>query len=102
MLIWIVGGVTLLVFILAIIIIIVERRRIDEGILVSSNYRKLVVMGIIIAFCGIVGMAVLFFLKIQFFIGAPILGMGIVYMVAGLVYRKEWMKWMHSYSDLNP
>ena len=100
MVIWSVSGVLLLVLILSIIIILVERRRINRGIVVASNYLKILIMGIIIALVSIVGMAVLFVLQIPFFIGTPLLGMGIVYMVAGLIYRKEWMEWIKSYSEL--
>ena len=100
MIIWSVWGVVLLVIILSIIIIIVERRSIDRGIIVSSNYRKLLITGITIVLVSIIGMAVLFVLEIPVFIGTPILGMGIVFVVAGLVYRKEWIKWVHSYSEL--
>ena len=100
MIIWIVWGVVLLVIILSIIIIIVERSRIERGIMVSVNYRKLLITGMIIMLVSIAGMAVLFVLDIPVFIGTPVLGMGIVYIVAGLIYRKEWIEWIKLYGEL--
>ncbi len=100
MVIWSVsGGVSLLFITLLVIIILAERRRIDRGIIVSSNYLKLIITGITTVLVSIGGMVALFFLEIPFYIGMPLLGMGVVYMGVGLIYRKEWMKWTKSYIE---
>ena len=101
MLIWSILGVGLLLLILITVIIIIERRRINSGIIIASNYIKLLVAGIIIMLLSIGGMVMLalFFPEIPFYIGMPLLGMGVVYIVVGLVYRKEWIKWVDSYSQ---
>ena len=99
MILWSVIAVVLLVLALLIILIIVERKRIDRGIIVSSNYKRIIITGIVAVLVGIIGTAMFYFLEIPFAIGLPILGMGIVYIVAGVIYRKEWMKWIKVYSQ---
>lgn len=99
MILWSVIGVVLLVLILLIILIVVERRRMDRGIIVSSSYKRIIITGIIATVVSIIGMAAFYFLEIPFPIGLPILGMGIVYIVAGIIYRNEWMKWIKVYSE---
>ncbi len=99
MILWSVIAVVLLVLILLIILIIFERRRIDKGIIVSSNHKKVTIAGIIAILVGFIGMAVLFLLDIPFVIGSPVLGTGIVYIVAGIIYRSEWTKWIKVYSQ---
>ena len=100
MILWSVIAVSLLVLILLIILIIFERRRIDKGIIVSNNYKRITIAGIITVLVGIIATAVFYLLDIPFVIGLPVLGMGIVYIVAGIIYRSEWMKWIKVYSQM--
>jgi len=100
MIIWSVIAVVLLVLILLIILIIIERRRMDRGIIVSSNYKKIILTGIVAVLVGIIGTVVLHLLEeTHLAIGLPVPGMGIVYIVAGVVYRNEWIKWIKVYTQ---
>ena len=101
MILWSVIAVVLLVLALLIILIIVERRRMDRGIIVSSHYKRIVITGIVAVLVGIIGTLVFHLVEeTHFAIGLPILGMGIVYIVAGVIYRNEWMKWIKVYSQM--
>ncbi|GAG48609.1 unnamed protein product, partial [marine sediment metagenome] len=85
--------------VLLIVLIVVERRRMDRGIIMSSNYKRIIITGIVAVLVGIGGTVVFYFTEIPFAIGLPVLGMGIVYIVAGVIYRNEWMKWIKVYSQ---
>jgi len=84
--------ILLLVLVLGVIIVLIERKRISRGILVSSNYLKICIAGITIVILSVGAMVAFYILKIPFYIGLPLFGMGIVYLSAGLVYRHEWKK----------
>jgi hypothetical protein len=99
MIVWSVVVVEILVLVLLIILILMERRRLDRGIIVASNYKKIIITGIVAVIISLGGMALLYFIEVPFAIGLPVLGMGIVYLVAGVVYRKEWLKWLEVYSQ---
>jgi hypothetical protein len=100
MLTWCVWGMAILAVLLLIIIIVIERMRFDRGIVVSSDYRKVIIAGIVVMIIGAIGTVVFFIIDIPFIIGIPIILIGIAYIVAGLVYKKEWLKWLHSYTEL--
>lgn len=97
MIVWSVIAVVVLVLVLSIIIVIMQRNRLQKGIVVSSNYLKIIITGIVTVLISIGGMVALYFSQIPFPIGLPLLGMGIVYLVAGFIYRNEWVKLTRMY-----
>jgi len=69
-----------------------ERKRKSEGVLVSSNYRRLCIMGITILIVSVGVMIAFFTLQIPFLIGLPLFATGIACLIIGLVNRHEWNK----------
>ena len=81
-------------------IIAVERKRVNDGILVSSHYSKLFIAGAAITALGIIVMVIFKLVDVPALIGLPIATMGLGYLSAGYVYRREWLRWVHSYAEL--
>ena len=98
---WSLGGVLIIVIVLLVVIILIERRRVHEGIVISSHYRKLLIAGAGITAAGVAAMAAFYFLDVPFYIGVPLVAIGLSYLFAGFVYRHEWTKWVRSYMGLD-
>ena len=84
--------ILVLVLVLWVVIAIMERKRKSEGVLVSSNYRRLCIMGITIVIVSIGAMIAFYILQIPFLIGVPLFATGIACLIIGLVNRREWNK----------
>ncbi|MFC2038731.1 hypothetical protein ACFLUG_03060 [Chloroflexota bacterium] len=85
MVIQIVGYMTALVVVLGFVLaVLVWKKKIDYGIFFKA--------GITVIVASILLMAVSFFLQIIFFVGIPILALGIIYIVVGSVGRNKHLK----------
>ncbi len=58
----------------------------------EANYRAFFIVGIIVISASIVLMVITFILQILFLILTPVLALGLIYLIIGLVNRKKWRK----------
>ena len=95
-----IGVVLFIVIALMAVIVVIERKRINDGIVISSHYPKIFVTGASVTVAGILAMVLFYFIEVPVLFGFPVMTMGLGYLSAGFVYRREWLKWVHSYAEL--
>lgn len=80
------------VIIFGIIVTLLIKFRKKEGVSQEANFRAFCIMGIIMAPSGILLIAVYYMLQIALIVGFPLFGVGLVYLIVGLVNRNKWKK----------
>ena len=90
---------TVLLLILLILVIVLitgivmfsqARKRAREGKQVITSYRSLYTFGRIVVPLSIVIMIVFFVFQIPFYIGFPLFGVGLVYLIIALANKDKW------------
>jgi len=71
---------------LGVVTLLGVKKRAREGKVVKTNYSSLYMLGKIIVPFSIVLMAVMFALQIPFYIGLPLLTIGLTYLIIGRIY----------------
>ena len=91
--------IAILVFIILVVVIVtgivmfsLARKRSKDGKPTKTSYRALYNFGKVIIPLSIVIMIVSFLLQIPFYIGFPLLALGLIYLVIGLANRDKWKK----------
>ena len=74
-----------------ILAVLMVRKRRNEG-KPQANYRIFFLLGITWLPFSIILMIVSFILQIPFYIGFPLLALGLIYLVIGLANRDKWKK----------
>jgi len=92
MVIQILGAITAIVIAVGIIMALMVWKKKRQGKAEEANYRVFFVVGIIVVCASIVLMFVSFILQILFLIVTPILALGLIYLIIGLVNRDRWNK----------
>ena len=89
--------IAILVFIILAVVIVtgivmfsLARKRAKEGKLIRTSYRALYNFGKVIVLLSIVIMIVSFLLQIPFYIGLPLLVIGLLYLIIGYTNREKW------------
>ncbi len=68
------------------------RQKYRDGTLGETSYRSIFVAGLVLTPLGIVALVVYFLLQIPFYIGLPLLVVGLIYLALGLAHRDSWRK----------
>ena len=84
--------ILLVLLVLGIFRLFMVRQKQREGKPTDSDYRAFFLMGIIWVPLSIVLTVVYFVLQIPFFIGIPLLVLGLVYLIIGLTHRDKRKK----------
>lgn len=92
MVIQILGLVIAIVIAVGIIMALMVWKKKREGRSEEADYRAFFVVGIVVISASIVLMFVSFILQILFLIVTPILALGLIYLIIGLVIRNRWKK----------
>jgi len=92
MVIQILGAIIAIVIAVGIIMALMVWKKKREGKAEEANYRVFFVVGTIVVSASIVLMFVSFILQILFLIVTPILALGLIYLIIGLVNRDKWKK----------
>ena len=92
MVIQILGLVIAIVIAVGIIMALMVWKKKREGRSEEADYRAFFVVGIVVISASIVLMFVSFILQILFLIVTPILALGLIYLIIGLVNRDKWKK----------
>ena len=79
-----------LVVVPGIVLLLQAKKRMREGNPVKTDYRILYSFGKYIVPFGIIITVVFFVLQIPFYIGLPILALGLLYLVIGRINRRKW------------
>ena len=74
-----------------ILAVLMVRKRRNEG-KPQANYRIFFLLGITWLPFSIILMIVSFILQIPFYIGFPLLALGLIYLIIGLANRDKWKK----------
>ncbi len=74
-----------------ILAVLMVRKRKKEG-KPQANYRTFVILGVTWVSFSIILMIVSFVLQIPFYIGFPLLALGLIYLIIGLANRDKWKK----------
>jgi hypothetical protein len=85
----VVGVLAVVVGVLAVLLI---RRQPKNGQPSQTNYRVFFIMGLVMLGLGVVNGALYFVMQIPFYVGLPLLVIGVVYTVLGAVHRSSWGK----------
>ncbi len=75
-----------------IIAVLMVRKKKKEGKLQEPNYRVFFIIGISWVPFSIALMVVSFILQIPFYVGFPLLALGLVYLIVGLKNRDKWKR----------
>jgi len=92
MVIQILGAIIAIVIAVGIIMAFMVWKKKREGKAEEANYRAFFVVGAIVVSASIVIMFVSFILQILFLIWIPVLVLGLIYLIIGLVNRDKWKK----------
>ncbi|MFC1870952.1 hypothetical protein ACFLYF_00910 [Chloroflexota bacterium] len=92
MVIQIIGAIIAIVIAVGIIMALMVWKKKREGRSEKANYRAFFVLGIVVISVSIVLMFISFILQILFLIVTPILALGLIYLIIGLVNRDKWKK----------
>ena len=92
MVIQILGLVIAIVIAVGIIMALMVWKKKREGRSEEADYRAFFVVGIVVISASIVLMFVSFIFQILFLIVTPILALGLIYLIIGLVIRNRWKK----------
>ena len=89
--------IAILVFIILAVVIVtgivmfsLARKRSKEGKPTKTNYRALYNIGKVVVALSIVVMIASFLLQIPFYIGLPLLLIGLLYLIVGYTKRENW------------
>ena len=82
-------GIGILVTLLMVVIL---RKSRNEGKTGKTDYRAFLMMGAAFLPTGIVMMLAYFLTELPFEIGLPLVALGLIYLVIGLVNRDKWKK----------
>jgi hypothetical protein len=92
MVIQILGAIIAIVIAVGIIMALKVWKKEREGKSEEANYRAFFVAGIVVISASIVLIFISFILQILFLIVTPILALGLIYLIIGLVNRDKWKK----------
>ena len=81
------AAILVIAILMGIIVALIVRKKKRDEKLEKANYRAFFIMGIIWVPFSIVLMIIAFVLQIPFFMGIPLLAIGLVYLLVGLKKR---------------
>ena len=83
-------AVGVLAVMVGIVAVLLVRRQPKDGRPSQTNYRVFFIMGLVMLGLGVVNGALYFVMQIPFYVGLPLVVMGVVYTALGAAHRSSW------------